>query len=807
MIESHDLARAALQYAERGWPVIPLHSFTARGCSCGQADCKSPAKHPRTTHGVKDASCDPAVISEWWTHWPDANIGIVTGPESGILVLDVDGKQGEESLVELKGRACHLPDTYTVRTGGGGQHLYFLWPEGADVHNSASKIAPGLDVRGRSGYVVAPPSAHASGARYEVNESAILPAAPCPDLVSLIQAAQSAQTRRNATAAGAVADEPIEKGRRTPILSSLIGKMIAQGVPEYGIKAAALALNRTFSLPHKETNIERMVADMVKRYLRDGSPKGEGPDKHGASTVRFQPGGPKAAETQATLNDNRPKVLLPGDDRLMSDVAAELGEHLADRLYVHNGEIATPEGDALHQVDAQAFRTLVEQTVVCCRHRTSRKEGVVKVDVTMTVEESRGILKSPQFQARLRQVTRINTVRLPVSRKDGSIELLPEGHDEATQTFTTSAVTYADDMTFPDALRVIQDLFAEFEFADGARSEAVSVAALVGLYAAQLVPEGELRPAFTYSKNAEGAGGTTAAACAIVPVLGCLPTGVKAGDDDEMRKVISTTIREGRPVLFLDNAKGHLNSGALEAFVSSPAWRDRLLGSNESVTGPNNVYVFVTGNGMTVSSDWRRRSLFIELHLSAERAEDRVFKRPLSVPVLQSLRSEILAACWSLVKNWEASGRPQPSRSHSAFSAWAGIIGGIVEAAGFACPLDTAASAVIADEDGAAMRALTEAMDSERRYTAQEVATLCRNLGVFMHLVGSSETAMEPSRRSSFGKVLVRYANRLVGNVRFVVEGQSHRRRYHVEQQKHGDMVRQGNSPEMPKHQESHLWG
>jgi hypothetical protein len=380
----------------------------------------------------------------------------------------------------------------------------------------------------------------------------------------------------------------------------------------------------------------------------------------------------------------------------MSEVATELGVYLAGQLYVHNDEIVAQEGSMLRPVDAQAFRTFVEQTVVCCRERAIEK-GMVRVDVTMGVDESRGILKSPFFRKRLRHVTRINTVRLPVARKNGLIELLPEGYDEATQTLTTSDVTYSEDLSFEDGLIVLQGLFSEFEFADGARSEAVAVAALMGLYAAQIVPEGELRPAIAYTKNAEGAGGTMAAACAIVPVLGYLPTGVKAGDDDEMRKLLTTAVREAQAIVFLDNVKGHFNSGSLEAFVSSPTWTGRLLGANESVTGPNNAYIFVTGNGMTVTADWRRRSLFIELHLSAERAADRVFKRPLSVPELLKMRPDILAACWSLVKYWDAMGCPQPSRSNSTFPAWARTIGGIVENAGFVCPLDTATSAVIAD--------------------------------------------------------------------------------------------------------------
>ena len=311
---------------------------------------------------------------------------------------------------------------------------------------------------------------------------------------------------------------------------------------------------------------------------------------------------------QAALNGDRPKVLLPGDNRPMSEVAAELGAHLVDRLYVHNGEIVRVDGNTLRPVDAQTFRTLAEESVVCCRQRNSGR-GSVQVGATMTADESRGILKSPQFVEQLRHVARINTVRLPMVRKSGKIELLHEGYDEATQTLTVSSVAYADNLSIGAGVKTIRDLFSEFEFADGGRSLGVAFAALMGLYAAQLVPDGDLRPAFTYTKNAEGAGGTTCAACAIVPVLGYLPTGVKPKDEDEMRKVLTTAVREGRTALLFDNLKGHLASTSLEAFVSAPTWKDRLLGSNESIESQNNVTVFVTANGLTFTPDWRRRSL------------------------------------------------------------------------------------------------------------------------------------------------------------------------------------------------------
>src|SRR3990172_11227437 len=74
---------AALGYAEQGLPVFPIHSpISSNGgltCSCANPKCDSKAKHPRTAHGFKDATTDAAIIKEWWSRWPNANIGIPTG--------------------------------------------------------------------------------------------------------------------------------------------------------------------------------------------------------------------------------------------------------------------------------------------------------------------------------------------------------------------------------------------------------------------------------------------------------------------------------------------------------------------------------------------------------------------------------------------------------------------------------------------------------------------------------------------------------------------------------------------------------
>ena len=158
------LVEVALRYAAHGWPVLPLHAPLPHGCSCGSLDCGSPGKHPRTRRGLHDATTDPTTIRGWWGRWPHANLGVATGDASGLLVLDIDLPDGPVSLERLQAEHGALPPTCEQRTGSGGRQLLFRRPAG-DLGNRAG-LMPGIDVRGDGGYIVVPPSVHASGGRY-----------------------------------------------------------------------------------------------------------------------------------------------------------------------------------------------------------------------------------------------------------------------------------------------------------------------------------------------------------------------------------------------------------------------------------------------------------------------------------------------------------------------------------------------------------------------------------------------------------------------------------------------------------------
>jgi hypothetical protein len=488
-------------------------------------------------------------------------------------------------------------------------------------------------------------------------------------------------------------------------------------------------------------------------------------------------------DLQRAIVDSRPKISLPGEDRLLSEFAGELVGHVRDKdIYLRNGEVVILANRDLHSVTPQSFRTWCEQFIIPYRSKRTGQR-IYEFGVTMHNDEARGVLASVQFIGGLRHVHRVNHARLPIIDPDDQLCLLREGYDAETETLTLVDVDYDEDMPIADAIETINGLLAEFRFADCDRSKAVAIAGMVGLFVNQLLPEKSLRPCFVFVANAEGAGKTLLAMICILPTLGAMPTGCKDSEESEIRKNLTTAILEARQVIFFDNLKGKLSSPALEAFLSAPVWTDRLLGKNRSVTGDNLATVFVTGNGLTVSPDMRRRSLFGELHLEEERAEDRKFERELDLMTLLEMRPTLLSALWALVRHWDTQGRPEPSRSHSAFPSWAKIIGGIVEAAGFSCPFETAHVTATADPDAEDMRTLVSALAAQGTGVQfSEAVELARDHGLFETIIGRAEDGeLDRHQRTAFSRALTRYDRRLVLDFRFLVEGKGKSRRYRVE--------------------------
>lgn len=151
----------ALDLAARRWHVFPAPVGTKQSHKCA-----------RRSGGQRwGATIDPAQIAADFTRWPLANLGVMTGPESGVLVIDIDtpaghANDGMESMAALIEKYGPLPETAEAVTPTGGRHLYFIYPHGEKIRNSEGRIAPGIDVRAEGGMVLAPPSRTPDGRAY-----------------------------------------------------------------------------------------------------------------------------------------------------------------------------------------------------------------------------------------------------------------------------------------------------------------------------------------------------------------------------------------------------------------------------------------------------------------------------------------------------------------------------------------------------------------------------------------------------------------------------------------------------------------
>jgi len=264
---SDALLTAALSYAERGWLVSLLHSIrNDGGCTCGKSDCTSPGKHPRTLHGVKDATAEFEQIHRWWALWPDANIGIATGAASGLVVVDLDGNIGRENFLELLQPHGLDLETLMAHTGGDGCHLLFEYPGVPIKNDTGKKLGAGIDVRGDGGYIVAPPSLHVSGNRYRWSDVDV-PPAKLPEwlLQRLVAPPQLSVTPTNGS--GVIPD-----GQRNSTLASLAGTMRRKGMGEHSIMAALQEENSARCQPPLPETEVAAIAASICRYEPTDTP-------------------------------------------------------------------------------------------------------------------------------------------------------------------------------------------------------------------------------------------------------------------------------------------------------------------------------------------------------------------------------------------------------------------------------------------------------------------------------------------------------------------------------------------------------
>lgn len=296
----NELLNYALHYARCGFPVIQLQNLERKKgrlqCSCRDgANCSTAGKHPRTRNGSKDATTDENIILDWWEKQPNANIGLLTGIESGFFVLDIDIRtenypvyNGETTLEELRYYYQNVMKDYapfeatlTAFSGSGCRHLYFKYPLDQKIKNSASEIAAdfgmGLDIKSDDNYIIAPPSNHKSGNKYKwFGSNTPIEDAPKWLIYECLLAMKDNFKEVNPPATNQLApkpkaDEKIPVGQRNNYIFRIVCGLL-NTFPKEEVTRRALEINKNqFIEPMKERDILRIIDWSFKKYKKAGS--------------------------------------------------------------------------------------------------------------------------------------------------------------------------------------------------------------------------------------------------------------------------------------------------------------------------------------------------------------------------------------------------------------------------------------------------------------------------------------------------------------------------------------------------------
>lgn len=253
-ILSMSVLKTALAWAYRGVPVLAVWNVDDDGnCACGDLRCPNAGKHPIGPifpHGLRSATTDTKKIREAFQRYPDANLAIV--PPDWLVVLDVDGRTGRDTFESLS-----LPDTASVITAR-GRHYYFLSRDSA--FDELPKL-DGIDIRTNgNGYVVVPPSGHASGKQYRWGKR-----------VRELSPITASALRRSQIVRVDLSDTRVRvsEGGRNNALTSFAGYLRYRGLDGSAIATVLAALNKEICTPPLDQAEVNKIARSVGSYLTD----------------------------------------------------------------------------------------------------------------------------------------------------------------------------------------------------------------------------------------------------------------------------------------------------------------------------------------------------------------------------------------------------------------------------------------------------------------------------------------------------------------------------------------------------------
>ena len=487
----------------------------------------------------------------------------------------------------------------------------------------------------------------------------------------------------------------------------------------------------------------------------------------------------------AARHGSLPMIALPGDNELQRTFNREAAQVLKDKgLYRRDILPVVPEEGRLLEMKPANFISWSQEFFVGYKTKMSRDGDKYEVLRDMTEAIAKNTLSSHEFVRQMPMIHRIYPSPVPVINDAGSLVLCTPGFDSSTGTYVfpgniqpqplppgRTALTgpvgsddyFDDSVTLDEAFWFLHDLHRHFPFADWsepvypedgdhrlrfdedghlipfrmARSLAVQVGAMLGLFAANCVPREASKMGFIYNANSQRSGKSLLAKLATAPVYGTFKAQPWREDDESMIKILDSETLAASPYICFDNIRGLLQSQPLEGFMTAPTWTGRYLGRSEMFTAENNAVVIFTGNNVNAGTDIQHRTLWTNLFVEEADVQSRTIAGPVINDVWLSKpenRRAILSALWSIVRHWDHAGRPLATgKVRLGFEDHGQIIGGMVEFAGFGDMLERPQMENAGDTEAEDLLTLVKHLHEANRpdFVFQEIVHTCWEHGLF----------------------------------------------------------------------------
>jgi hypothetical protein len=656
---------AAPDYARCGIPVFP----------CNPID-----KRPLTSNGFKDATRDETQILAWWQQYPNAMIGAPMGPASGLWAIDLDVDptkkiDGKATLDQLVAQRGPLPLTWATVTPRGGRHLLFAWDPNVEIRNSASKIGPGIDVRGNGGYICLPPSRNATGGTYQWESGGPQNAALAPPwLIALAKATKAKAWAKAALERECKAVAAAQPGTRNTTLNTaafnLFQVVAGRGLDEQEVRDRLFEAAETC----------RLVAD-------DGAAAVEATIESGAQAGKKQPrtrpqppayGGIRP--TIQIMDGQLLRILGETEDALLASGlpifsrAGMLVEPVAENMSASDGRTTTVA--RLRELSPESFLGPAAESATFQKYDRKRNQWV---DTDPPLRHVRVILASER-RWRFPHVSGVITT--PTLRPDGSL-LTEPGYDPETELYLQPGLQLPPMREHPTkdqalaALNLLIDLLSEFSFKRIGgdlekrlnRSVALSgqltplvrgslPTAPMHLIAAHMAGTGKSYLVDTFAVIATGR---------LCPVI----TALKSVEETEKR--LGSIILSGIPMVSLDNSMHDLGGEFLCQISERPVVKVRILGTSETPDCEVHTAIYATGNNVSLKGDMVRRGLVCNLETLDERPELRRFNRN-TLRQAGANRATYVAAGLTVMRAYLAAGAPEVCGPFGSYAEWSTMV-------------------------------------------------------------------------------------------------------------------------------------